>query len=358
MRLVHAAWLSLVGVVASGCSEPAARELPPVSWEGEHLRVATDVETPMCGGTAPYMDRLLGALGEQLGAAPPGWPVYYLLEGDLGEYDTPCESGAYGCADGVAAYAPIAPLDHEIVHLARSAVGFSYPFIEEGAAEYWGDDADIRGPLQGDVLELAAQGNEIQFPFYPRAGHFVAYLVDTHGEESFRELSRQTDYGSSLEAFDGALVDVYGEGLGALAEDYEDSYPVCPQRQYRAAFGECVFTPARPICGPEGSLVVRRRFSCGDEDVLGPRFGRQWTTIPIEVPPSGIAFVFDATPAEGVELTVRRCGGGCPTPWVGPLEPSETLRLPLFDEGLHVIDIEWPEGQEIEVDLEIFGTCG
>lgn len=51
-----------------------------------------------CGGTAPYMDRVLGAMGEQLGAAPSGWPIDDLLEGDLGEYDTPCEPGAYvGC---------------------------------------------------------------------------------------------------------------------------------------------------------------------------------------------------------------------------------------------------------------------
>lgn len=358
MRLVRAAWLALVGVMAHGCSEPAARELPPISWEGEHLRLATDVETPICAGTAPYMDRLLGALGEQLGAAPPGWPVYYLLEGDLGDYDTPCEPGAYGCADEEAAYSPIAPLDHELVHLARSAIDFSYPFIEEGAAEYWGDDADIRGPLQGDVLELAAHGNEIQFPFYPKAGHFVAYLVDAYGEDSFLELSRRTSYESSLEAFDRALEDVYGEGLEELAQDYEANYPACPQRQYRAAFGECAVTPARPICESDGSLVVRRRFSCGDEDVLGPRFGRQWTTIPIEVPSSGIGFMFKATPAEGVGLMVRQCGGACPVPWVGPVESSEVLRLPLFDEGLYVIKIEWPEGQELEVDLRVFGACG
>ncbi|MCX4244376.1 gluzincin family metallopeptidase [Paraliomyxa miuraensis] len=356
MRFVAGFCSSTLCITASGCSDPAARELPPVSWEGEHLRLATDVETPLCGGTAPYMDHLLGALSEQLGAAPPGWPIYYLLEGDVDEYDTPCRSGAYGCADGTAAYSPVAPLDHEIVHVARSAIGFSYPLIEEGAAEYWGDDADIRGPLQGDLLELAAQGNAFEFPFYPKAGHFVAYLVDVYGEESFLELSRRTNYQSSLAAFDDALVAVYGEDLEALAEDYEANYPKCSQRQYRAAFGECTFTPARSLCESDEPLVVRRRFSCGDEDVVGPRFGRQWTTIPIEAL-SGFTFVFKATPAEGAGMMVRRCGGGCPVPWVGPVESSEVVRLPLFGEGHYVIEIEWPEGQDLDVDLEIYSSC-
>lgn len=89
MTLSRRAWLLAAGSVLGACSEPSVRELPAVSWEGENLRVATDVEIPMCGGTAPYMDRLLGALGEQLGATPPGSPIYYLLDGDLDEYDTP-----------------------------------------------------------------------------------------------------------------------------------------------------------------------------------------------------------------------------------------------------------------------------
>ncbi|MCX4244378.1 gluzincin family metallopeptidase [Paraliomyxa miuraensis] len=357
MRFVAGFCSSTLCITASGCSDPAGRELPPVSWEGEHLRLATNVETPLCGGTAPYMDHLLGALGEQLGAAPPGRPIYYLLEGDVDEYDTPCGAGDYSCGHGTAAYSPIAPFDHEIVHVARSAIGFSYPLIEEGAAEYWGDDADIRGRLQGDVLELAAQGNAFEFPFYPKAGHFVAYLLDVYGEESFLELSRRTNYQSSLAAFDDALVAVYGEDLEALAEDYEANYPKCSQRQYRAAFGECTFTPARSLCESDEPLVVRRRFSCGDEDVLGPRFGRQWTTIPIDLPSAGLVFLFQADLVEGVELTIRRCGGGCPPSAVGPLEPSETTRIAPLDEGRYVIEIEWPEGQEIEVDLEIYSSC-
>lgn len=349
--------LAAIAVATAACSEPAARPLPAVSWEGEHLSVATDVETPLCGGTAPYMDRLLGALGEHFDAPLPDRPVYYLLDGDLTEYDTPCEPDAYGCSDGSDAYAHLVPFDHEIVHLARSGIGFSYPLIEEGAAEYWGDDADIRGPLQGDVLDIAEQGSEFPFPLYPRAGHFVAYLVGVHGEAAFQQLSLATSFESSLEAFRGAVRDVYGQELEALVEDYEASYPECPQIDYRAAFGECAFTAARPICEDGSPLVVQRRFSCGDADVLGPRLGRQWATIPIEVD-SGFSFVFDATPATGVELKLRRCGGGCPASTMGPFEPSETVRLALVDAGSWVFELEWPEGEEIDVELGIYGGCG
>lgn len=266
--------------------------------------------------------------------------------------------GGHLRSDGAAAYARIAPLDHEIVHLARAGIDFSYPLIEEGAAEYWGDDADIRGPLHGNVLDIAERGADFPFPLYPRAGHFVAYLVDVHGEAAFGELSVRTSFESSLETFREVVRDVYGQELEALVEDYEASYPECPQIEYRAGFGECAFTPARAICDENGSVVVRRRFSCGDDDVLGPRLGRQWATIPIEVDSPGFGFVFDATPAAGVELKLRRCGGGCPPSTMGPFEPSETVRLALVEPGVYVFEIEWAEGGEIEVGLEVVGGCG
>lgn len=41
-------------------------------------------------------------------------------------------------------------------------------------------------------------------------------------------------------------------------------------------------------------------------------------------------FVFDATPAMGVGLRPRRCGGGCPPVTEGPLEASDTVRLATF----------------------------
>jgi hypothetical protein len=141
-------------------------------------------------------------------------------------------------------------------------------------------------------------------------------------------------------------------------EDYESSYPECPQIQYRAAFGECSFMPARSACDSDGGVVVRRRFSCGDEDVLGPRRGRLWTTIPIEVDSAGFHFVFDASPAAGVELRLRRCGGGCPASTMGPFESSETVRLALVEAGVYVFEIEWAEGGEIEVGLEVYEDCG
>jgi hypothetical protein len=306
------------------------------------------------------MDRLLGALREQLGAPAPGRPTYYLLEGELTEYDTPCPSEAYACADGSAAYTRIAPLDHEIVHLARSAVDFSHPLLEEGAAEYWGDDADIRGPVRGDVLDIATRGSEVQFPSYPRAGHFVAYLVETYGETAFFDVSARTRFDSTVEELSGALVEVYGMDLEMLVEDYEAIYPECPQVEYRAAIGECAFAAARPLCDAiQGPLVIRRRFSCGDEDVLGPRLGRLWTTIPVDVPEAGLYnLVFEASPAAGVELKVRRCDGGCGSTLLGPLAPSETVRLGIFEAGHSVIEMEWPEGEAIDVELEIFGGCG
>lgn len=351
--------MASLAVTACG-GAPPARALPSISWEGEHLRVATDVEAPLCGGTAPYMDRLLGALGEQLGATRPSRPTYYLLDGELPEYDTPCEADAYGCSDGAAAYTRIAPMDHEIVHLARSAIDFSYPLIEEGAAEYWGDDAEIRGPLQGDVLDIASRGSEFPFALYPRAGHFVAYLIDAHGEAAFDELSRRTSFESSLGEFQDAVVGVYGEELEALVEDYEASYPECSQREYRAALGDCAFAPARPLCDePGGTLRIQRHFACGDDDVLGPRLGRLWTTIPVELPIEGlVGLTFTASPAADVQLTLRRCGGGCGGASLGPLGPSEVLRFGIFETGVHVIEIEWPEGEAIDVAVELFGDCG
>jgi hypothetical protein len=52
--------------VASGCSEEPA--LPPIVWEGENLRFGTNADdSTICAGTLPYLDGVVGHLGEVFG---------------------------------------------------------------------------------------------------------------------------------------------------------------------------------------------------------------------------------------------------------------------------------------------------
>lgn len=337
--------------------DPPGLPLPPVIWEGQYLNVASDLPTALCGGTAPHLDSLLGALRERWGTEVEEPSLYYALGGELTEYDTPCVAGQLGCVEGGVVYSGLVPLDHEIVHLAREPIHFSFPLIEEGAAEYWGDDAPLRPDLSGRISELVEEGNPLGFEHYTRAGHFVAYLVESSGEAALEALSSATTLESSPEEFRSAVDMVYGLSLQELEASYEANYPECPQSEYRAAFGECHASDALPICADGSGLLIQRRGSCAEGDVLGPRLDRIWTTIQIEVAVTGsYGLRFSATPGDDVVMSMRSCGGGCPMATFGADSSFPGWRLVELDAGVHVAKIEWAAGTAIDFELE-FREC-
>jgi len=139
------------------------------------------------------MDALVGELQLRLGT--PGTGVveyYYFSEGEGDALTEHCGEGdphsRVGCTNDLQRVFSIEiPMEHELVHGVHAEVGFSHRFLEEGLAEYLGDDASRpgRGEPTGTLAEALAAATPENLPLgdYARAGHFVAFLVLSGGSD-------------------------------------------------------------------------------------------------------------------------------------------------------------------------------
>lgn len=302
--------------IACAPDEPG-RNIPPVVWSGEHLEFAPQAGAPeVCEGTLPYMDRYVELVADVM-RVELDQPVTYVLGSE--QEPTLCkEEGTLGCAFDDAVYSRVAPQEHELVHGVRAFEGFSHVFFDEGAAEVFGDDAGaaIRIPANGDLLEgieTAMAKGGLPSSWYPRAGHFAAYLHDHHGAEVTVALLQQTDPDSSAEAaievVEGATEMTFDE----LRVDYE-AQPVCEQARYRyPLFGCDDEAVLRPRCDGDTAVYVEERIACDDATTVGPRDGEIWKYVAFEVPMDGEYLLTSVTDdgAAGANITVEECSMRC-----------------------------------------------
>ena len=193
MAMRHAAFLVATG--ATACApEDRSPEVPPVTWFGEHLEYAPQDGAPEpCAGTLPYMDRFVELATDAMGIEIHEPLVF--VHGDDARAMCDGESVS-GCVFQDVIFARDVPQEHELVHGARARYGFSSPFFEEGTAEMLGDDMymPMRTPAHGDVVEGMILGSDRKLPseWYPRAGHFAAFLHDEYGPEVTTALLEKT----------------------------------------------------------------------------------------------------------------------------------------------------------------------
>lgn len=306
MRLASAA-LSLSAVLLTACSETAT---PPIVWEGEFLRFGTDEDLGMvCGGTLPHADRLVAYLAGAFGHVAPSVD-YYWVPGGVGEY---CSSELAGCTHGTDIFSEHVFLQHELVHAARGG-HVAYPPLEEGLAEYFGDDWKAKYPLAGDVDELWSvhdRGTPLQRGWYPIAGHYASFLRYDGGMEKLADFARRSKRSDSWDATQQLFEEIYGESFASGLTRYQD-YPLCDQTWYRDGGFECGADAV--VLGPTDSRIeLDVPMGCDEKDVLGPRDGERWKILTFEVPTSrtfayGVAKVGGAS--EG-SARFRACDADC-----------------------------------------------
>ncbi|MCA9705273.1 MAG: hypothetical protein KDK70_05430 [Myxococcales bacterium] len=356
-------WLlaALYGTIGCNPQEPPLREIPPVVWSGEHLDYAPRAGAyEPCEGSLPYMDRTVGLLAETMEVAL-DQPVVYVHGGGQGE--SPCEhESALGCAFDDSVYSLVVPQEHELVHGVRSFERFSHPFFEEGAAELFGDDAplDLRVVSSGDLRDGIAAGTGTEglpSSWYPRAGHFMAFLYDRYGSGVAASVLRQTDGASSTARAIEVLEDVTGIGFEQLRQDYE-AQPECEQRVYRYPLYGCEEPAAlRARCDGEAATVIEERISCDDPGTVGPRDGEMWKTIAFEVPTDGEYLLTAYTEHEvaGNRIVVQECSMRCDsiifTRSMG-IEPAPPVFLRA---GRYAMRLTRPVGEAGDVQVMISG---
>jgi hypothetical protein len=206
----------------------------------------------------------------------------------------------------------VAPDEHELVHAIHYRDRVAARAIEEGFAELYGDDADIRPAVAGDIEDLLRNdpGAPIPAGYYPLAGHFVSFLATELGEEKLEQFAVASNLRDSYEQTEATFMQVYGQSLGTVLETYESSYAVCDQLSYRDNGFDCS-AEATAISAMGTTLSVP--LDCSNDRVIGPRYGERWTKRLVEVAEPGQYRVTVGKNGGDRAARVRmtRCGVGC-----------------------------------------------
>lgn len=301
--------VALVLAAAPACSDEPV--LPPILWEGEHVRFGTDADDDViCAGTLPYLDGAVGHLGAVFGRPDARVDYYWLPEG-TGEH---CDEDVEGCADEHRVFSRYTIHQHELVHAVRFPSQLYLPF-EEGLAEAYGDDWE-RFPVQGDIRELLEdpmRNDYIPGPGYGLAAHFVSYLDAKHGLGALVMLDDATSYRDSFADAEAAFRRVYDQSLDEAIDEYRSDYPRCDTPAFRHKTFDCSRNVVEAPIETDERLDLTVSLACEDPAVLGPRLGQRWTTVTLDVRVAGQYHIFFA-PVEGnaLELVrITRCDISC-----------------------------------------------
>ena len=308
---IHASIVSLL-LLSVACE---ATPRPPLLWAGDHLRFGSDLALDdVSDANLEYADRYTGHLKQILGAPDSLVVDFYWLPGEH-ERDAFCERDIVACTHGLAVYSSLVVDEHELVHAVGSHHGNAFIPIEEGLAEYLGDDAERDRPeISGtpkEVMEEYAGAEAIPYSSYPLMGHFVSHVVGAHGLDALMAYARPSDkyesYRSTEEHWERAL----GLPLDEVFDDYE-GYPVCPSHLYRSDAFDC--SNQEPMELPDGA-PLEIPIGLDHPEMLGPRYGEIWRTITVDLPITGHYRVEPSLRSgdggSDVRIRIGRCGADC-----------------------------------------------
>lgn len=354
----------LAGVLATmACApEPEPEPDPPdVEWEGQWLRFGRSPELPpQCAGVAPYMDRYVGALTEIFEIEIDETIDYFYVD----EVSTPCES--LGCVRGHSVYSLVPVQEHELVHSVRSFADYSHLFLEEGAAELWGDDArfSFRSETEGDSTTAVDSVDPIEGGLpqghYGLAGRFHSVLME-QAPHAANALLRSTSHTTTAQELDAALEAETGRSLAEWGAQL-DAAPVCDQGVYRDASAACMAARRVEPCedGDDADLV--EWVGCEDEETLGPRDGEIWKYLSFELTQPGehLLFIHPDFEMLGGSIRIESCEGGCGSFMDDHIVPSAITPARSFDAGpgTYLLRLTLPEGTSGEFRFQIIGECG
>lgn len=343
------------------CSPSEPLDLPDIEWEGQWLRFGRSPEVaPQCAGTAPYMDRYVGALAQEFGIELDHKVDFFYVD----EMSSPCESLA--CLRDGRAFSLVPVQEHELVHAVRDFEGLSHHVLEEGTAELWGDDGlyprrtDTTGSLIAAVEAVTPYDEGLPGEYYSLAGRFAALLADAEASNGYA-LLRTTSRTTTTSQFDTALRESTGVDLDGW-DQMLSAYPACTHAEYRNASAACDSSPLVARCDADNSpIAIEAYVGCDDPLTLGPRDGEIWTYRTFEIERDG-TYTFSIGPdlaMQGGRVDLKQCSGGCGSTLQSQPVPSAAMPGPAFDAtaGRYVLRFTMPEGTSDDFSVWIGGDC-
>ncbi len=213
MRFPHRqrATLSLVSLLAGCGSGPGL----PSTYETEHLRIGTDLDTPLCAGDLVAFEQTIRRVEDELGFSMKQkfsvsiWSseAWEAVEEDYCEND-PRVLGCTSYAEN-AIFTSWPSVQHELVHAAIPVEDLT-PFFAEGLADAYGG-RQSRFARTAPADSLALSGFDVD---RPAATHFVRWLRETWGGTKLGELARLGKHA------DDRFAEVYGMSFADAQAKY------------------------------------------------------------------------------------------------------------------------------------------
>lgn len=226
-------------------------------YETTHLRIETAFSEPLCQGDLDHMELVIASVEDELGITMSGRAhVYLWAETEWPPTPNKCVTGSAGCIHGGEIHSTLYALDHELVHAATNLGSRTIPIWSEGTAEAL-SSTRTRFPVEAPIDNLELDIPELS---HRTAGHFVRWLLETHGAEKLRTLLDTT--GDARVGFENT----YRMTIEAAQEQFFAEAPYS-----YGAFIACDF----PDLDPSGDLEWHEEFAidCADPDVRGGPYG-------------------------------------------------------------------------------------
>jgi hypothetical protein len=210
-------------VLAVLAGSACAPDLPPIEYETEHLRIATESDAPVCQGSLDWLESHVvwveGELGLELSAPVEVYFYEDLVESQCADRDGKA-SGCYG--DGLI-FTDWTSVPHELVHAVAAEADDADEFFAEGTAtafsENWSEFGD-----QAPSLGVGLDAEDID---YNAAAHFVRWLYERDGAGPLTDMLDESSSVRGPSHAEKAFEKAYGQSL--LDADIE-FYDEAPQR--------------------------------------------------------------------------------------------------------------------------------
>lgn len=217
---------ALAMLASLACSpDLAGLELPELQYEGEHVRVGTDFDVPICAGTIADFDREIERIEARLELGAEGKTDMWILS-SRERYEHFCPESSNNCVpesvDGtlLRRHQPIAmwhALAHDRVNRAERPLWSSHPFFIEGLSEALGR-AYCKPGSQGVLPSVATMldpEEHSQFEFYEIyvAAQLTRWLIDTHGAQALQDFMLDVANDDDPEQVRAAYQAAFGSSL-------------------------------------------------------------------------------------------------------------------------------------------------
>lgn len=315
-------------VLVLGCSPDTTTVtsvLPPLIYEGEYVRVGTDLEVPICAGNISDFDHEIERVDTTLELDSAGKTDLWILRDD-NLYELFCPAHSRTCTPWDKVEGTLvrkrAPdviwhgLTHDRIHrAARSELAYSNGLFVEGMAEALARaycepsvPLDVQLPALDGLLAADQWHPDFEFLEYSAASHLTRWLLRSFGAQQLQDFMVAVENGDSADSVRASYQSHFGSSLdddlfAHLDFSVEDRHP------YEVG---CRGEPA-PVDASGTVYTLQAALDC-DSPLVRSNFYehrpdktfRGYVEWSIEVEVGGYYELVGELP-ENTELTIARC---------------------------------------------------